>query len=128
MAESKQPLTVSDVLQRADIALDDYDDIFSDFDFSPYEKRLLSEDFLRELSRRYSYARKGQFAVNFTLPGARRSEKVESLVRKRIKEHFKSRCKEIGRKTRDKTRNGVIRVSIGVLLSFSLFVVPELEP
>ncbi|MEW6748783.1 MAG: hypothetical protein AB1295_03695 [Candidatus Micrarchaeota archaeon] len=133
MAESKPaaketpPPTVSDVLQKADISLDGYDDIFSDFDYSPFGKRLLSEDFLSELRRRYSYTWKGDPIVNFTLPKARRSEKTESLIKKRIKDHFKSRVKEIERKTREKIRNGAVRVSIGIVLSFALFVVPELE-
>lgn len=121
------PKTVSDVLQKADIALDHYDDIFSDFDPSPIEKRLLSEDFTYELRRRYAATGKGEFAVNFTLPKAVRSEKTEALIKKRIKEHFRGRMRDIERKARDKAHNGAIRLAIGVLLSFSLFVIPELE-
>ncbi len=119
--------TVSDVLQRADIALDDYDDIFSDFDPSPYNKRLLSEDFLYELRRRCLSTGKGEFAVNFTLPRAARSEKTEALIKKRLKEHFRLRVREIEQKAKEKARNGAIRLTVGILLSLALFIVPELE-
>ncbi len=119
--------TFTEALQRADIALDSYDDIFSDFDPSPYEKRLLSEDFIYELRRRYAATGKGEFMVNLTLPKALRSDKVEGLVKKRIKEHFKSRVREIERRTREKARNGAIRLIIGILLAVGLFSVPEFE-
>ncbi|MEW6036173.1 MAG: hypothetical protein AB1529_06170 [Candidatus Micrarchaeota archaeon] len=121
------PMTVSDVLQKADIALDDYDDLFSDFDPSPYEKRLLSEDFISELRRRYAATGKGDFVVNFTLPRSLRSDKTESLIKKRVKEHFRNRVRDIERKTREKANNGAIRLLLGVSLSVALFLVPALE-
>ncbi len=121
------PMTVSDVLQKADIALDDYDVLCSDFDPSPYEKRLLSEDFISELHRRYAATGKGDFVVNFTLPRSVRSEKTESLIKKRVKEHFRNRIRDIERKTREKANNGAIRLLLGVALSVALFLVPALE-
>jgi hypothetical protein len=127
MDGKNEPKTVSDVLQRADIALDHYDDIFSDFDPSPIEKRLLSEDFTYELRRRYAARGKGEFVVNFTLPKAVRSEKTEALIKKRIKEHFKTRVREIERKAREKADNGTHRLLAGVLLTVALFLFPQLE-
>jgi len=120
-------LTVSDVLQKADIALDSYDDIFSDFDPSPYESRLLSEDFLYELNRRYAATPKGQFSVNFTLPGHLRSEKIESLIKKRIKDHFRARMKKTEIRAHGHARTGAIRVGAGIVLSIAVFLVPQLE-
>jgi hypothetical protein len=122
-----EPRTVSDVLQTAQIALDSYDDIFSDFDPSPYERRILSDDFLRELRRRHAEKRKGEFVVNFTLPGSLRSEKTEALVRKRIKDYFKARLRETGKEGKDKLRKGVLRLLVGVAISLSLIVFPQLD-
>ena len=119
--------TVSDVLQKAVIALDSYDDIFSDFDPSPYEKRLLSADFLRELRRRHAATPKSQFEISFTLPKALRSEKTESLIRKRIKDHFKSELKETDRKAREHVRTGGIRLAVGIFLTLLIFFVPQLD-
>ncbi len=119
--------TVSDVLQTAQIALDGYDDIFSDFDPSPYERRLLSDDFLRELRRRHAEKRKGEFVVNFTLPGSLRSEKTEALVRKRIKDYFKARLRETAKERKDKLKEGVLRLVVGVMLSILLIVFPQLD-
>lgn len=119
--------TMSDVLQKADIALDSYDDIFSDFDPSPFQTRLLSEDFLYELRRRYASTGKGGLVVNFTLPKALRSEKTEALIRKRIKDHFKTRIKDIDRKAQNHVRNGGIRLIVGIGLSLAVLLLPQLE-
>lgn len=121
------PAKVSDALQATQIALDNYEDIFSDFDPSPIEKRLLSEDFISELRRRHAATGKGEFMVNFTLPKAMRSEKTEALIRKRLKEHFKGRVREIERKAREKADNGSHRLLAGVLLTIALFLFPQLE-
>jgi hypothetical protein len=119
--------TVSDVLQKADIALDSYDDIFSDFDPSPYERRLLSEDLISELRRRHAASGKGELVVNFTLPKALRNEKTEALIKKRIKEHFRSRLRELEKLRRDKTRYGAILILLGVAFSALLIVFPMLD-
>ncbi len=127
MDEKNEPKTVSDVLQKVDMALDVYDDLFSDFDPSPYHTRLLSEDFLSELRRRYVSTGENDIVVNFTIPEALRNDKTESLIKKRIKEHFKMRVRTIKQKAREKVDNGVIRLAGGILLSIALFIVPELD-
>jgi len=118
---------VSDVLQSVRVALDSYDDIFSDFDPSPYETRILSDDFLKELRRRYAERRKGEFAVSFTLPRSLRSEKTEALVRKRIKDYFKARLKELAKERRDRLKNGGLRLLAGAVLSLPLIFLPQLD-
>ena len=127
MDGKNEPKTVSDVLQKVDMALDVYDDLFSDFDPSPYHTRLLSEDFLSELRRRYVSTGENDIVVNFTIPEALRNDKTESLIKKRIKEHFKMRVRAIKQKAREKVDNGVIRLAGGILLSIALFIIPELE-
>lgn len=121
------PKTISDILQITQIAIDHYDDIFSDFDPSPYETRLLSEDFLHELSRRYSQKKKGDFIVNFTLPASERSEKTESLIRKRFKDYFKQELKNLEKIQKDKMFEGILRLLVGVILSILLIAIPELD-
>jgi hypothetical protein len=127
MDDKNGPQTISDVLQTADIALDSYDDIFSDFDPSPYSRRILSADFLKELHRRYSETKKGDIAVKFTLPRALRSERKEGLVKKRIKDYFKERLKGIEKKTKEKFQKGIFRLLMGVAISVAVFIFPELD-
>ncbi|MFH1785786.1 MAG: hypothetical protein ABH842_05140 [Candidatus Micrarchaeota archaeon] len=119
--------TVSDAMQTTQIALDDYEDLFSDFDPSPYGKRILSTDFLQELHRRYSEDKKGTFCVNFTLPKSIRSEKIESLVKKRFKEYFRKELKTLEKTKKEQTKNGLIRIFAGAILAIFLVIIPELD-
>jgi len=121
------PLTVSDVLQKVDIALDSYDDIFSDFDPSPFQTRLMSEDFLNELHGRHTETSKGTFTVSFTLPKALRSEKTESLVRKRIKDYFREMHKKVDKRISDEKKEGIVRIVAGVGIGIAILVVPYLS-
>ncbi len=127
MDGKSSPKTVSDVLQIVDIALDSYDDIFSDFDPSPFATRILSEDFLNELFRRYSHTPKGRFVVNFTIPKALRSEKTETLIRKRLKDHFKERDLLWEGRIRERLRIGLIRLAIGAVISAAILIFPPLD-
>ncbi len=126
-AKAAEPRSVTDVLQTAQIALDTYDDVFSDFDPSPYQTRILSDDFLRELHRRYAETPKGDFVINFTMPHPLRSEKTELLVKKRIKDYFKSRLKDVEKLRREKMQKGAVRLAIGISLSLLLLVFPQLD-
>ncbi len=129
MEEQKKPdgKTVSDVLQSVSIAIDSYDDIFSDFDPSPYATRLLSEDFLRELKRHYVENRHGEFIITFTLPKSARTEKTETLVRKRIKDYFSLHLQKLKKDMDKSSRSGLIRVVGGILFDILLFAIPALQ-
>lgn len=107
---------ISDLLQIAPIALDSYDDIFSDFDPSPFEHRFISEDFLSELHRRYVLTPKNNFVVHFTIPKTLRSDKIESLVKRRIKDHFRDQLKKVQKQMRDRRIKGFGFVAIGLFV------------
>ena len=113
------------MLQSVDVALDNYDDIFSDFDPSPYAKRLLSADFLNELERRYMETPKGSISVTFTLPKTLRSEKQEALIKKRVKDYFRGRLKYLQKTAQDYQKKGFMRVGLGVILSMALLAIPS---
>jgi hypothetical protein len=119
--------TVSEAMQITQIAIDNYDDLFSDFDPSPYEKRIISEDFLQELHHRYSENKRGEFSINITVPRAVRSEKTESLVKKRFKEYFKKELKHLQKIKKEKTNGGLLRLFIGGGLVIFLVFIPALD-
>jgi hypothetical protein len=113
--ESKaEARTVSDILQSVQIALDSYDDLFSDFDPSSYETRILSDDFLVELRKRYAETKSGELVVNFTIPASRRSEKTDNLVKRRLKDYFKYQHGRLARSVHKLRMDGLFRIIIGV--------------
>ena len=85
---SKAGIAEQTALREITIMLDTYDDIFSDFDPRPYQKRALSEDFLKEMQRRYLEDKRGRFEVSFTIPAAERDIAAENLIKRRLREHF----------------------------------------
>lgn len=105
------------------LVLDDYSDMFSDFDPRPYGKREFSEDFLKELARRYLEDSKGNFEVRFFIPAYERDLKAEVVIKKRLREHFHFEEKRVHKETEAIRKKGATYVAIGAaVLLFETFV------
>lgn len=114
---------LSSIINSIQIALDGYDDIFSDFDPSPYGQRILSDDFIKEMQKRYIETKKGDFEVRFSLPAAFRDSKTETTIKKRLKDYFHSQMKEIESEIQKHRGMGIMRFAAGfVLLSVELLI------
>ncbi|MFH2137855.1 MAG: hypothetical protein ABII88_05050 [Candidatus Omnitrophota bacterium] len=79
-------------LKDVAIAIDTWNDVFSDFDPRPLSERTLSEDFIIELKQRYRETGKGDFIVTICAPQALDDKKSERIVAKRLKRHFLHRA------------------------------------
>ena len=75
-------------LQEIAVVIDDWDDIFSDFDPRPFNQRAVSEDFIAELRRRYQETRRGDFVITIYAPQELHDTQEERLVVQRLKKHF----------------------------------------
>ena len=106
-------------LQEIDIVIDNWDDVFSDFDPRPLSERTLSEDFIIELRQRYRETNKGDFIVMICAPESLRDKKTEQTVAKRLKRHFLHRSL-LRRKANSQIRmRGIVFVLCGIcFLSF----------
>jgi len=116
-----KPQRIRDI-KEISIAIDVWDDIFSDFDPRPLNERALSEDFIAELRKRYRETQKGDFLITIYAPVSLKDEKTEKVVIQRLKKHFKHRSlswkREIGRIR----KKGFVFVVIGIsFLSFLTF-------
>ena len=69
--------------------IDDYDDIFSDFDSRPYSQKLLSEDLLNEMDRVTKDKKDENIELKFFVPKEKRNISTESIIKNRIKVYFK---------------------------------------
>jgi len=103
-------------LRDITITLDVYDDIFSDFDPRPYAQRQLSEDFVKEIARRYLEDKRGRFEVHFTIPSSMRDLKDESLIKKRLREHFSSMARHEDEVVRNIRGRGALYISAGIVV------------
>jgi len=110
-------------IQEITIAIDSWDDVFSDFDPSPLESRILSEDFLAELKKRYRETQRGNFIITIYAPLTLKDETSERLVIKRLKQYFKFRHLSIQKEISDALKKGVLFVAGGItFLSFLTLV------
>jgi hypothetical protein len=100
--------------ERVIIALDNYDDIFSDFDIGPYETRLISADFIDELEKKTKKITPEKIIL--TLPSSQRDKTKEGIIQKRLKEFFKNKYIAKNKKIKDAFVNGSILIIIGIFI------------
>lgn len=103
-------------LRDISIVLDNYDDIFSDFDPRAYGQRELSDDFLKELSKRYVEDSRGNFEVRFFIPAYERDMKAEALIKKRLKEHYSREMKNVEKETDAVHNRGIRYIVTGICI------------
>jgi hypothetical protein len=93
--------------------IDDYDDIFSDFDPRPFGQRALSEDFLAEARRAVRDRRESIPALRFLVPAPARNAADEATIRKRLREHFRKHADRLRRARRRRTAAGLAVATAG---------------
>ena len=111
------------------IALDTYDDVFSDFDIRGYRERAISRDFLDELHIRF---RKMGTEVNahivLLVPAQDRDQKHEELIMERMRLFFADRHSHYCREDRSTKLRFIAYTAIGLGLSFAAnFLVERLH-
>ena len=110
-----------------EIALDDYDDIFSDFDIREFDERIVSIDFMEEVLRRIRRINTcpKKLQILLTVPKYKRRKKVERVVRGRILDIFKQRFSIYSRRIDDMKRKGFIHVFIGLAILIITYAIHE---
>ena len=104
---------------RSDIIniwLDRYEEIFSDFDPSPYSHRIVSDDFISEVRRIFSDKKGNIKEFNLYLPEALRIETQEMVIKKRLHEFFRMRLKNLLKEFQGIRRKGIIFALLGFIL------------
>ncbi|PIN86031.1 hypothetical protein COV19_06785 [Candidatus Woesearchaeota archaeon CG10_big_fil_rev_8_21_14_0_10_44_13] len=98
------------------LALDTYDDIFSDFDPRPYQNRALSDDFLQEAKRASRDKAEGTIELIFIMPADKRDIANESLIKRRMREHFRKHHSMMHDESRRVVKRGVNFIFAGIVI------------
>jgi len=117
MEKSKRERVSVDGLGKISLMLDDYNDIFSDFDPRPNLVRSLSVDFLDEIKRATRDKKEG-LDLSFLIPQHLREIKEETVIKKRLKNHFKKHYETSRQEVKSVVREGILFVAFGVVLMF----------
>jgi hypothetical protein len=98
------------------IWLDEYDDIFSDFDSRPYSERVLSDDFIGEVKK---VSGENEFNVNelkLLLSEKARNKEVEAIITKRLHAYFRKNFSQLAQIKRKTILKGLLLFGMGVVL------------
>ncbi len=99
------------------LILDNYEDIFSDFDPRPYTERAMSDDFLAECKRavRDRTTREG-IELRLLVPDKLRKPAEEAKIKRRLKDHFQKHHKTKQKEQKIERRQGMLWFLAGVTL------------
>jgi hypothetical protein len=101
-------------LSEISILLNNYGEIFSDFDPRPYHQKALSVDFLQEI-KRASYD-KEKLELKLLVPKKTRHVVHEKDIKRRLKEHFKKHYLLVGKEIRKIKNRGWIFAFLGLAM------------
>jgi hypothetical protein len=112
------PNETKELLSKAELSvwLDDYDDIFSDFDSRPLAERSLSDDFLVEMRKMIREKPEGNVELKLLIPTAKRKKEVEALVVKNLHTHFKHAAAAVRKEMTNTRRQSIVLTFLGFLL------------
>ena len=82
--DKKKLLRISEL----SIWLDEYDDIFSDFDSRPIDERSLSDDFLAEVRKMVREKPSGAISLKLLIPADKRKKELETVAIKNLHTYF----------------------------------------
>jgi len=108
------------------LILNDYNDIFSDFDPRNYAERALSDDFLTEC-RRAARDKDSNHEIDIKLlvPGKHRNANDERTIKKRLISHFQKHFNEKHKEIKSIKNRGVMWFFIGSLIMFGVTLTTE---
>jgi len=119
MAEDKIKQRLDDI-NAISIAIDTYDDIFSDFDPRDILDRDLSEDFINELRHRHRQSLKGKYDVVLVAPKSIEDAAVEKKIVSRLNRYFHQKYLRYNKSIKDLRIRGALYVFLGMLLLASM--------
>jgi hypothetical protein len=96
------------------LSLDDYNDIFSDFDPRSASVRALSVDFLEE-AKRASMDKDEGLELNLLIPKEKRSFRKERIIEHRLRNHFEKHHRILKKEDLGLTKKGILFVVTGIL-------------
>jgi hypothetical protein len=109
------------------IWIDNYDDIFSDFDPRDYSERNISDDFLDELKKLSFESDFPIKELKLLIPEKERNAKQEKTIVKRLHTHFEEYDQYFHEQKKLNNRKGILFVLIGMGLMLAASYISSLD-
>lgn len=114
--------------QQISIRLEQFDDIFSDFDMRDYSKRALSVDFLDEIRRASVDKEESGIELALFVPENERNEADEANISERLKAHFERHYNLTLREKMKTLGRGWLMVVLGVIAMLAATYIVSEDP
>lgn len=105
-------------MSQISLWLNDYSDIFSDFDPRPYSERAISDDFLQEAKRASIDKNLGTIKLKFLVDAHKSDKLLENTIKRRLKAHFKRHFDLLVKEKNNIIMRGLLFAMTGVVLMF----------
>lgn len=104
------------------IAIDSYNDLFSDFDISPFEERSISLDFKEALESKIIENNPIQLKIIFSIPSKERKNKDEQIIIKRLNQFFVQKHNNYSKHINSRRFNGLKYILMGFFFITLTFI------
>ena len=106
-----------ELLRKGEISLilDTYDDIFSDFDPRPFDRRALSDDFL-SAAKKAALDKEGALELRFLIPRAQQNVGRETTIRQRLRAHFRRHSEMLQKEIALTKKKGIVMAIMGIAM------------
>lgn len=99
--------------------LDDYDNIFSDFDPRSFSQRTLSDDFLEEAEKVAHTEKNELIQLMILMPAGKRNSHDENIIKKRLHAHFRHEFGHLAKERSAYLKRGFLFTVVGFLIMFA---------
>lgn len=110
------------------LRLEQYDDIFSDFDIRPYSKRALSVDFIDEIKRAVVDKEDSGIELILHSPESERNEGHEIVIKERLAAHFKRHFNLLLKEKNKIMKMGISMVVMGIIFMIAATLIVFKDP
>jgi hypothetical protein len=116
--EELPPVDKKELLSKSELSiwLDDYEDIFSDFDSRPIGERSLSDDFLGEVRKMVREKPSGRVELKLLIPLDKRKKDTEAVAIKHLHSYFRYAAIAIQHEMDGTRRRGLMLAAFGFLV------------
>jgi len=115
---SQQDKQIARHMSQISLLLDDYGDIFSDFDPRPISQKALSDDFLSEAKKAGKESATGSVELKLLIPDEKRDHRQEKIIKKRLRRHFNKHRHQLHMEKKKIIKEGAKLAGFGIVIMF----------
>lgn len=116
--DETRPDGTKELLSKSELSiwLDEYDDVFSDFDSRPIAERSLSDDFLNEVRKMVREKPSGSVQLKLLIPADKRKKELEIIAIKNLHTYFRHAAAAIQAEMMQTRRRGFLLAAFGFVV------------